>query len=186
MFSLIVVYLLGAFTGIGAMVAYLTYSMTRLRKANDKLMKDIKEKTANVEEKVLTIKNRLLQAADIAQQQMDLRAQLDLPSKNALHSKYKNQIVAQLADLEYQKIDLLKTILAEGYDPLITIIGDAGNKEEIHLSTYVDQATTQLSESGFANNTPPPPVNDTPDVNVPRKAGKFMIYKGGKDDGTTH
>jgi hypothetical protein len=114
---------------------------------------------------------------------MELRAQAEMPSKNAVHSKYKNGLVAEINEIEQQKLEILRTVLAEGFDPMITVLHDGGGKEEIPLSAYVLTSQQAVdSGAGKKQEAAPHPGMDQP----PRKVGKFFIYKGGKDDGTTH
>jgi hypothetical protein len=174
-------FLLGLLSGSAMFMGYGVYQFASLKKKRDSLMSQIKTKVKESDEKSTSIKDRLLKAAELAQAQVALKAQIEMPSKNALHSKYKNDLVHEIQDMEQRKLDLLTTILAEGFDPTITVVNETGKKEEIPLSSYVGQASRILSE--YMGNQPPPLPNDP---NQPRKAGKFIVYKGGKDDGTTH
>ncbi len=180
---------LGVFTGAGGVMIYGTYQMIKLEKNKKELIKKLKEKVQSESAKVITevekmqsIKDRLVKATTIADQQNALRAQAEMPSKNSLHSRFKNDIILQIQDLEAQKLSILRTILAEGYDPIITVFREGGVKEEIHLSEYVTQAEATLNML-----LPPSPPEPATEASGPRKAGKFVIYTGGKnDDGTTH
>jgi len=180
---------LGTLFGAGGVMIYGTYQMIKLEKSKKDLIKKLKEKVQSESTKVLTeaekmlsIKDRLVKATVIADQQNDLRAQAEMPSKNSLHSRFKNGIIGQIQDLEAQKLSILRTILAEGYDPTITVFRDGGVKEEMPLSVYVTQAEATLNML-----LPPSPPEPTTEASGPRKAGKFVIYTGGKnDDGTTH
>jgi hypothetical protein len=181
----IIIFLLGTFFGMGSFIAYSYYQISKIDKIKDTLISQIKTRVEEQKAKNLvtsaTIKDRLFKASELAQAQMAIRAQMEAPSKNALHSKYKNGLIGELQDMEQQKIDLLRTVLAEGFDPLITVINETGAKTEIPLSTYVNEASVALGDS-LGNSMTPPPTDPT----KPRKAGKFMVYRGGKDDGTTH
>lgn len=178
-------FLLGMVVGTGMFVGYGLYQVDKIKKAKATLIEELKKKVVTEDEKRTSIKERLIQASKIAQAQMELRAQAEMPSKNAVHSKYKNGLVHEINEMEQQKLDILRTVLAEGFDPMITVLHDGGTKEEIPLSAYV--ATAQSTADGGMGKketaTPPPhPGMDQP----PRKAGKFFVYKGGKDDGTSH
>lgn len=150
------------------------YYMEKMRKARATVIGQIKSN----EQKVASIKEMLTKASEMANTQQALRAQIEMPSMNAVHSRYKNGLVSELHDLEQKKLDLLNTVLGSGYDPMITAINEAGIKQEMLLSAYVKQAAGLLS----TNQPTTPPV----DPSQPRKAGKFMVYKGGKDDGRIH
>lgn len=178
----ILMFLLGVIFGASIFMGYGFYQVTKIKKIKASLTTQIQTKSAEMDQKKDSIKNRLIKASEIAQTQMAIRAQQEMPSKNALHSRYKNGLIGELQDLEQQKIDILRTVLAEGFNPMITILNEKGSQEEIPLSEYVDQAAAILDTN--QGNPPPPPSNDP---TQPRKAGKFVVYKGGKDDsGTTH
>ena len=113
----------------------------------------------------------LREAAEIAKIQMEMLSQIDAPSKNALHSKYKNGLISEIQELETQKMALLKQVLDSGFDPTITVMNDEGVLEEQLLSDYFN------SPHGVV-----PPVKEKP----VRKLGKFTLFKGGKDDGKGH
>lgn len=169
---------------IGASLLML-YSIYTLKKAKSKLLDKIKVKADEMRESALndaetrtSIVERLREAARIAEEQLALRAQAEMPSKNSLHSRYKNGLVGQLQDLEQQKISILKTVLGDGVDPLITVSKDGGGREEIKLSQYVAEAEEVLGSMGYV-------APQEQSQGGPKKAGKFIIYKGGKDDGST-
>jgi hypothetical protein len=169
-------FILGLIVGVGMFLGYGYVQVVKIKKVKQGLIDQIKTKAQEMQSKESTIKDRLIKASEIAQTQMTLRQQMDQPSKNALHSKYKNGIVSELHDLERQKLDLLRTVLAEGFDPSITVISESGVKEQMLLSKYVNEAANAIGDS-----IPPKPTDDSA-----KRAGKFVVYKGGKDDGTTH
>lgn len=177
-----VVFTLGMCFGAALFMAYGAYQIHKIRKAKEVLLTAITQKAKELDDKKDSIKERLIAASELAQAQMAIRAQMEMPSKNALHSRYKNSMVGELQDMETKKLDILRTILAEGFDPMITIINDAGAQDQVPLSSYVDQAATLLNDS-MGNKPPAPPSNLPPET---KKVGKFIIHKGGKDDGTTH
>jgi hypothetical protein len=175
---MIFVFVLGMIFGAGLLMAYGVFKM---KKAKSALIDQLRIKAQEMDQKEKSITDRLIKASDLAQAQMALRAQMEMPSKNALHSKYKNGLISELQDMEQQKLDLLRTVLAEGFDPTIAVIDGAGVKQDVLLSTYVNEAAVQLNES-LGDQAPMPPTDPT----QARKVGKFLVYKGGKDDGTTH
>lgn len=175
-------FMLGMLTGAAIFVGYGYYQFNKIKKAKENLLDQLYKKTAEVEQKKELIKDRLTQASELAKMQMELRAQAEMPSKNAVHSKYKNDLVHEINDMEHRKLDLLRTILAEGFDPTITVFDETGQRNEVPLSSYVNEATNLL---GVRNDKQPEAPKDT-GLGEPKKVGKFLIYKGGKDDGTTH
>jgi hypothetical protein len=78
------------------------------------LKKAIKEKMDNIDSKRESIIARLKQAQAITDQQLSLRASQEEPSKNALHSKYKNGLNGEIKKLEEEvknfKGDHIKTL----------------------------------------------------------------------------
>lgn len=177
----------GGMLGFGVFALYGSYQVDQLKKRREDLYRQVKEKAAEMEAKTLSIKERLQKASEIASAQADLRAQAELPSKNATHSRHKNGIISEISNLEQQKIDILKTILAEGYDPAITVVHDGGTKQEVALSEYVAMAQQNVDAAGGTKKTPPPippPPGDS--VDSPKQVGRFFVYKGGKPDGTVH
>lgn len=174
----------GVLIGASLLMFYSIYALKRAKRA---LLEKIKVKAAEIRNSALedgdkrnSVIARLKEASRIAEEQMALRAQAEMPSKNSLHSRYKNGIIGQLQDLEQQKLSILKTVLGDGYDPKISVTKGGGSSEEISLSQYVAEAEEVLGSMGYVA----PAEDNSP---KPRKAGKFVIYKGGKDDGeTTH
>lgn len=173
---LFTVFVLGAILGVSAFMAFAWYQVRKIKGSKEKLLAELIKKTKEMESKKNSIQERLIQASDLAKAQSELRAQAEMPSMNALHSRHKMGLVSEIQEMEQRKLDILRTILAEGFDPSVTVITDAGNKEQQPLSTYVDNA------QGLLNKHVPP--DDGPSDK--KSSSKFVIYKGGKDDGTSH
>ena len=186
--SWLLVFGFGMATGATLAISYGLHQVKKMKKSKQQLLEDIKKKAQELDQKTTSIKERLVKATQIAQTQQELRAQIEMPSKNGLHSKYKNGLMTEIGELEQEKIDILRTILAEGFTPMITVIQDSGHREDVPLSEYivtaqndVDVMTGNKSEP-LSTEPMAPPVG----TNEPRQVGKFFVYKGGKDDGTTH
>jgi hypothetical protein len=183
LFAYLFFFLIGFLIGGGTFMSYGLYQVEKSKKAKKKLLEDLQAKTQEMEQKTSAIKERLVRASRIAQTQMELRAQAEMPSKNGLHSQYKNGLASEINELEREKLAILRTILSDGFNPMITVILEGGGKEEISLSEYVTRQTAATGDKK-PDAAQPPPLPSVP--NEPRKVGKFFIYKGGKDDGTTH
>jgi ABC-type phosphate transport system auxiliary subunit len=180
-----ITYLLGLTTGFVAFLIYGVYQVRELKQKRDNLVGEVKKKALEMEAQSTSIKERLTQASKLAQTQAQLRSQVELPSKNSTHSKHKNGLISEIQDLEQQKIDILKTILAEGFNPVITVVHEGGAKQEVPLSDYVAAAQeTVNASSGDKRNEVKPLVTNNPDL--PKQVGKFFVHKGGKPDGTIH
>ena len=128
----------------------------------------VKEQVDSLESKRDSIKERLIKAQEITQQQLELRAQTDMPSKNAMHSRYKNGLIGEIKKLEEDKRTVLESILKDGYDPIITVVDESGGQKNISLSEFLGVSA--------AANTPEVPAETQPQV---RQAGKFTVIKGG-------
>src|SRR6185369_8368026 len=90
--------------------------------------KKIKDAIKDIE-LVGSIKYRFAQVTEITSRQMDLISSVDRPSASAAHSRHKNSIAGELKALEQQKIDIFKSILADGVDPQLSIVVDGQPKQ---------------------------------------------------------
>lgn len=172
-------FLLGLMTGVGMFVGYGVYQVRKFRQAKTKITEEIKKKIDELDGKRDSIRERLIKAQELTQQQLELRAQAEMPSKNAIHSRYKNGLIGEIGKLEEEKIVVLQSILNDGYDPTVTILDEKGNKQELPLSHFVSSAKLKQDDR---NGVPP---TAGPDGNI-KRIGKFVVVKGGKDDGTVH
>jgi hypothetical protein len=171
--ELIIGFFLGIVATITGFMLYAMITVRKLKAAKKNIVDELRKKLDEQDAKRESIIARLKQAQAITEQQLDIRAATDQPSKNALHSRYKNGLISDIKKLEEEKIAILQSILNDGFDPTISVIDETGQKQELPLSHFVSKA---------AATTPPP----TPDPNAPKRVGKFVVVKGGKDDGTVH
>lgn len=169
-------FFLGVIACFAFVAAYGFYYLNKIKKKRKKLAEDLKKHTDELESKKASIKEKLLKASDITKAQMSLRDQIELPSKNALHSRHKVGLMYELRDLEKEKIDILKSILLEGYDPMVTVLSPSGTREELALSTYVNNSEQELAQFEEVEN------NLEKENSKPKNINKFVVYKGGKDD----
>jgi hypothetical protein len=65
------------------------------------------------------INMKLKQAQEIAIKVDELLTSINNPSKNALHSRYKNGLIGEIKILETQKFEILESVLKDGFDPII-------------------------------------------------------------------
>lgn len=174
-------------------ISALVYGGYLLRKAEKEITKtapsDPKKAkiTDNERTEYAKYKPRLDRAAQITQEQAELMAQIDRPSKNALHSKFKNGLVAEAKRLEEEKTELLRSIIADGYDPEVTVQTTEGVRQ-MSLTEYLASLGYDFrnARSAATNNEAAPKV-ETENEKEPtvRKVGNFFVIKGGKPD-TTH
>lgn len=172
-------YILGLISGFGAFIIYGTYQLSKITKLKRNLINSVKESTRALENDKVLVKDRLTKAQELAKIQAELKAQAEMPSKNSVHSKYKNGLVSEIFELEKQKLEILRSIIEDGIDPVITMVDDEGSKKEITLSSYIETAQGILDSK---DSSVLPGASDQP-----KKINKFTVLKGGKDDGgTTH
>ena len=136
-------------------------------KAMQDASKDQHKMTASITEK-------LAKAHDITDRQLDLMGQLEQPQRSASHGKWKNDLRRQLQDLDKEKIEVLTSIVKDGFDPLITTLNDLGQSEKVKLSEFLTNQGVDLSE--FTGK--PQPAPQIPD----QKKLKLTVVKGGKDN----
>jgi ABC-type lipoprotein release transport system permease subunit len=176
---MMMVFFAGVLSGIAASIMFLIvygyFMMRKLDLIKKNAIKELKSKLNEQDSKRASIIERLKQAQAITEQQLDIRSATDAPSKNALHSRYKNGLIGEIKKLEEEKIAILSSILSDGFDPGINVRDENGDLKEILLSDFLKL------QSGSVPQT----AND-PDSKVPKQVGRFTVVKGGKDDGTVH
>lgn len=178
-----VTFFLGVIVGSTATIIYGLFQVKKakvqLDKAREDFLGELEKETEKLKVNMKSVTDRLNQAQAITNQQLELLGQIDQPSKNALHSRYKNELNAEVRKLEEDKLMILNSILKDGYDPTLTIRTPQGTQEKLKLSAY-------LANNGVLDKIPEENKDsDNKDPNGPRKVGKFVVYNGG-NDGTTH
>lgn len=162
--TLLAFYILGILTGACGLVAITLH----LAKKDPKLALAEAPKTKPTK---ASLDERMERVKAIINEQLDLLQAADGPQKNSLDGKYKNGLNRTVKDLEKEKVQILQSILADGFDPEITTQDHTGVVHKLLLSEF-------MAETGAL---PPPPAPVKP--KSPR-IGKFTIHKGGKDDGS--
>jgi hypothetical protein len=165
-------FLLGTIAGVIFTIVYGMYQLKKLANSRGEKVKALEEKVKLQEAKFNSIKERLNEAQQLTEKQFELLGALDQPSKNALHSKYKNNISHEVRQLEEDKVKILRSIILDGYDPEITILNEKSEKMRIKLSEYL----IKLDRQNGVTPPPPPPENSKTTV---KKIGKFVVYSGG-------
>jgi TPP-dependent 2-oxoacid decarboxylase len=192
-------YFLGLVTGAILTMMFVSHRLVKAiskqsEKSNEELEKVAQIMKAKILEKrsqIVSVQSRLAEVYGISQRQHELQAAADQPSKNALHSRHKNGIIGELKELEEKKHSVLKSILKDGFDPVISVLNEDGTKEEMKLSQFVARydGIDPLKEGELPPAAPvtKPEEKDEIDEEIEkgRKAGKFVVYSGGKPD-TTH
>jgi hypothetical protein len=162
-------YLVGFVNGVLALFFFTIYlgkrSMDRKRKDSTSSKKD-------------SLYKRMDRVKEIAAEMVDLAMRVEQPQKNSLDGKYKNNLNARFKALEEEKNDILKSILADGFDPELTTVDSSGVVSKMKLSEYMDYVGISAA-----------PKPKTPGEVKAERMGKFTVFKGGKDDNggdTTH
>ena len=175
--TLLAVYVLGFLTGA---ISLIIVTIAIAKRSFNKRKKELE-----TGKKPESVGARLKQVKDITTEQLDLQGQISGPQKNGLHGRHKNGLVARLKELESQKTEILKSIVADGFDPEITVMDETGVVTNIKLSEFLAQNGVVMPPVVPKPEAPKVPAGPPP---APKQHGRFMVHKGGKDDGsgTTH
>lgn len=124
-----------------------------------------------------SLSDRMKRVKEISSEQLELTRSIDGPQKNSLHGKHKNSLVNRLKALEEEKNDILRSIIADGYDPELTTVNESGVVDKMKLSEYMAYMGITMEPS----KTKEKPKADQPKPSIER-LGKFTVIKGGKSD----
>jgi hypothetical protein len=168
-------FLVGVVVGAGLVMTYGFYKLRRLTKMRTNILNELRKQAGEASEKISSYKERLVKVKELTEQQLDMQSQMEAPSKNSLHSKWKNDLGAEIRRIEDEKMGILHSILKDGFDPLLSIINANKQPEQLKLSEY-------LSRLGVDVDTWEEEELAKPGV---KKVGKFIVYTGGGND-TVH
>jgi H+/gluconate symporter-like permease len=116
----ILCFVLGLITATAAMVFWALW----LKKKDEQFKHTADTQKTNKTDKLLSIQKRLKEADEIAVKQ------------NKIDTRLGPNFVMQFNELELQKLSVLKSVITDGFDPIITIVYGSGPREML-LSTYV-------------------------------------------------
>lgn len=119
-----------------------------------------------------SVNDRMKRVKVITEKQLDLQNIAQGPQKNAMHGRHKNSLIESIKELEIEKDKILRSILADGFDPHVTIIDETGSIINIKLSKLMEQNSITM----------PPKQEPAKSVPSTKQVGKFTVHKGGKDD----
>jgi hypothetical protein len=124
-----------------------------------------------------TVDERLLKVKELTDTQMSLQAQIETPQRNDLDGKYKNSLSREVAKIDEEKSELLNSIIKDGHNPSISVMGDDGVVETMLLSEFMIRLGMNVDiKKDEVKPTTKPSV-------VPSKdKSPFTVHKGGKDD----
>lgn len=165
-------FIVGALVGAYFMYGFLQVAFSeRLKKLLSEKLNNLQNNSKDAVHKLDHLKSKVETLSDLVQRQQDLLGSLDQPSKNATHSKHKNQVISQIKDLEAQKIVILKEILAEGVDLDIKVLTPDGEKI-MKLSEAIKVHEKNLGATSYAPPTDP----------QPSKSNILKLIKNKKDE----
>jgi len=143
-----------------ALVSILFYGFSTLKssdiakakvKNTDSLVQRVIEKTKSLKPLDPSVKTRLDESFDITERQLSILGQLDMPQSGPLHGKHKNLLVYELKTLETKKMEILKSIIEDGYNPKLVIINsDSGERESVFLSEFLSKQAATDKEAALA------------------------------------
>jgi hypothetical protein len=178
------IFISGFISGLVAMGAAVMYvggkaiksSEAKLRKSIDNLANQLPNPGTLDDLQYAAIEPRMARIKEIAKLQMDLQAAHDGPQRNAMDGRYKNGLMGELKQLEEEKVNILNSIVNDGFDPPVNVLKEDGTTQVTKLSAFLAGYDPKLAGEKKADG----PV---------RNVGRFVVHKGGKDDGgntTTH
>jgi len=139
-------FLIGMIFGVaGVIVLGLTGAaiwLTSLLSTKKKYSKVEIQKIVKDAQTVGSVAYRYTIIEEIMNRQLELTAQLEAPTKGTSHSFWKRDIQDQIMDMEEEKMDIFRSILSDGLDPIFTIIGVDGGKENIKMSVAIQRYET--------------------------------------------
>lgn len=126
----------------------------------------------------------------IVQEQMELFSQIDRPSVNSMHSRYKNELLGKMKQLDAEKYSVMRALVAMGCDPMVRMQTLDGTVKELSISQILalydePEAPKETGAPNVPTVTPTAPVNTaTSETKAPfikdQKKAKFELIQGGK------
>lgn len=140
-------FILGFGFGIFVVLAFALHNLKKLDKKRAKFAQELAISAKDIASKVESAKERINQALDISEQQYALMSGIEGPQSGPLHGKHKMSVSAELKRLEEEKITILKSVLADGYNPKLVTINEEGERESVKLSDFVAKAEERSAKS---------------------------------------
>ncbi len=88
---------------------------------------------------------KLAEVQDIMEEMTELYAVLDQPSKNQGHSLYKNSVVRHIKELNTKRIEILREVLAAGFNPPVMAF-DGEKNYKTDLRSIVEESEAIAAE----------------------------------------
>lgn len=137
---------------IGGVVTVLSlsfyYAKKEIKKNRSKAESFYKEldKIKETVKKATDVQARVNRVKEISKEQLDMQMQMELPQKNGLDGRYKNGLAKKIKSLEEEKMDILKSILNDGFDPEITTLNSESKTETMKLSEFMGKNPHNAAE----------------------------------------
>lgn len=113
-----------------------------------------------------SVSERLKKVRELTKLQFDLHSKTDGPQKNSLDGKYKNSLIREIKSLEEEKIEIMQSIIKDGFDPEVTTVSSDGSFKNLKLSELLGQDSLKEEKK-----------------ELPKKpTHKFTVHDGGKFD----
>jgi hypothetical protein len=152
----------------------------------ENFLKELDKLTGGLDDKVPSVNKRFSRIKEIINEQLDLQSYAEGPQKNSMDGKNKNSMIRTIKSLEEEKNDIFRSIINDGHDPKITVMGLDGVVTEMKLSEF-------MAIYGVDMSPPPDDKAASTKKNITTtkktsKSSKFIVHKGGKNDseGTSH
>lgn len=165
-------FVFGMITGASLILLILGIVGSHLSKRYDNET-DLKDTIKDIE-LMGSVKYRFTRVTEITDRQLELVTRAERPSASAAHSRHKNSIIGELKALEQEKIEIFRSILADGIDPKLSIVID-GKPSTMKMSEAVALYDTN------AGNAPSAPQSKT-ETNTPRNNGLKLVHNQESND----
>lgn len=165
-----IVFFIGFNLGVLTVCAWAIYAANKIAKqakaSNSKMETKLKAAfnaaAAAVSKEDSSVRQRLNKVQDLTQEQLGILGMMDKPQSGPLEGRNRKYLQAQLTEIEEEKLNLMKSIIKDGFNPKIKILNDQGEVETITLESFLDRKKDR-----------DPPVNDP----TPKKP-KLTLVKG--------
>lgn len=150
-------FIMGFLAGFGALAIPISYWFYRVNKETTEKQEKIKEEVKQEAEKMKNVADRMKRVQVITDMQNEMIAKQQEPSRGVIHSKNKNNIGGKIKELEQEKLDVLTSIIEDGYDPVVVAVDPtSGEQKQQKLSDYLEVIRTSsplLNDKGFEPTT---------------------------------
>jgi len=188
-FLLILYFTVGLITGsvltVTTALYYANKAMKSKKLLTDNFLKELDKLTEGLDDKVPSVNKRFSRIKEIINEQLDLQSHAEGPQRNSMDGKNKNSMIRTIKSLEEEKNDIFRSIISDGHDPKISVMGLDGVITEMKLSEFmvlygVDMSPQPDKAASAKKNTTT--------TKKTSKSSKFIVHKGGKNDseGTSH